>query len=25
MIDVNVYPEHMFHTKCKLKQFDLDN
>lgn len=25
MIDVNVYPEHIFHTKCKLKQFDLDN
>ncbi|WP_223068966.1 adenosylmethionine decarboxylase [Paenibacillus caui] len=25
MIDVNVYQEHIFHTKCKLKQFDLDN
>lgn len=25
MIDVNVYQEHLFHTKCKLKQFDLDN
>lgn len=25
MIDVNVYPEHIFHTKCKLKKFDLDN
>ncbi len=25
MIDVNVYPEHIFHTKCKLKQFDLNN
>jgi S-adenosylmethionine decarboxylase len=25
MIDVNVYPENIFHTKCKLKEFDLDN
>ncbi|MFD2442961.1 adenosylmethionine decarboxylase [Bacillus sp. CGMCC 1.16607] len=25
MIDVNVYQEHIFHTKCKLNQFDLDN
>lgn len=25
MIDVNVYQEKLFHTKCKLKQFDLDN
>lgn len=25
MIDVNVYQEHTFHTKCKLKQFDLNN
>lgn len=25
MIDVNVYQEHIFHTKCKLKDFDLDN
>ncbi len=25
MIDVNVYQEHIFHTKCKLKQFDLNN
>lgn len=25
MIDVNVYQEHIFHTKCKLKKFDLDN
>ncbi|GAB6926854.1 adenosylmethionine decarboxylase [Paenibacillus sp. JCM 10914] len=25
MIDVNVYKENIFHTKCKLKQFDLDN
>lgn len=24
MIDVNVYPEHIFHTKCKLKQFALN-
>lgn len=24
MIDVNVYQENIFHTKCKLKQFDLD-
>lgn len=25
MIDVNVYQEHIFHTKCKLREFDLDN
>lgn len=25
MIDVNVYPENIFHTKCKLKEFDLNN
>ncbi|MGG1314382.1 adenosylmethionine decarboxylase [Cohnella laeviribosi] len=25
MIDVNVYQEHIFHTKCKLRQFELDN
>lgn len=25
MIDVNVYPEHIFHTKCKIKKFDLNN
>ncbi|MEQ6375975.1 adenosylmethionine decarboxylase [Bacillaceae bacterium S4-13-58] len=25
MIDVNIYSEHIFHTKCKLKDFDLDN
>lgn len=25
MIDVNVYQEHTFHTKCKLKNFDLNN
>ncbi|HRE33104.1 MAG TPA: adenosylmethionine decarboxylase, partial [Candidatus Berkiella sp.] len=25
MIDVNVYPENIFHTKMLLKQFDLDN
>lgn len=25
MIDVNVYQENIFHTKCKLKVFDLDN
>ncbi|SDY84807.1 adenosylmethionine decarboxylase [Bacillus sp. 166amftsu] len=25
MIDVNVYQEHIFHTKCKLKEFDLNN
>jgi S-adenosylmethionine decarboxylase len=25
MIDVNVYQEHVFHTKCKLKEFDLNN
>jgi S-adenosylmethionine decarboxylase len=25
MIDVNVYQENIFHTKCKLKSFDLDN
>lgn len=25
MIDVNVYQENIFHTKCKLRRFDLDN
>lgn len=25
MIDVNVYQENIFHTKAKLKEFDLDN
>jgi S-adenosylmethionine decarboxylase len=25
MIDVNVYQENIFHTKCKLNQFDLNN
>ncbi|RXI95578.1 adenosylmethionine decarboxylase [Anaerobacillus alkaliphilus] len=25
MIDVNIYQENIFHTKCKLKNFDLDN
>ncbi len=25
MIDVNVYQENIFHTKCKLKNFDLNN
>lgn len=25
MIDVNVYPENIFHTKMLLKQFELDN
>jgi S-adenosylmethionine decarboxylase len=25
MIDCNIYQEHIFHTKCKLKQFDLNN
>ncbi|MEK3800791.1 adenosylmethionine decarboxylase [Peribacillus sp. FSL H8-0477] len=25
MIDVNVYQENIFHTKCRLKAFDLDN
>jgi S-adenosylmethionine decarboxylase len=25
MIDVNVYPDNIFHTKCKLKKFDLNN
>ncbi|TNJ66218.1 adenosylmethionine decarboxylase [Paenibacillus hemerocallicola] len=24
-IDVNVYQENIFHTKCKLKRFDLNN
>ncbi len=24
-IDVNVYQENIFHTKCRLKQFDIDN
>lgn len=25
MIDVNVYQENIFHTKCMLKDYDLDN
>lgn len=25
MIDVNVYPENIFHTKMMLKEFDIDN
>ncbi|CAH0120955.1 MULTISPECIES: adenosylmethionine decarboxylase [unclassified Paenibacillus] len=25
MIDVNIYQEHIFHTKCKLREFELDN
>lgn len=25
MIDVNVYSENIFHTKCKLRNFDLDD
>ena len=25
MIDVNIYQENIFHTKCKLKKFDLNN
>ncbi|OON91913.1 MAG: S-adenosylmethionine decarboxylase [Candidatus Epulonipiscium fishelsonii] len=25
MIDVNIYQDNIFHTKCKLKAFDLDN
>jgi len=25
MIDVNIYQENIFHTKCKLREFDLDN
>ncbi|ONI44389.1 S-adenosylmethionine decarboxylase [Candidatus Epulonipiscioides gigas] len=25
MIDVNIYQDKIFHTKCKLKEFDLDN
>ncbi|WP_147534782.1 adenosylmethionine decarboxylase [Bacillus marasmi] len=25
MIDVNVYQENIFHTKCKLRKFDLNN
>lgn len=25
MIDVNIYQEKIFHTKCKLKEFDLDH
>ncbi|MFE0507594.1 adenosylmethionine decarboxylase [Peribacillus butanolivorans] len=25
MIDVNVYQENIFHTKCKLKSFDINN
>jgi S-adenosylmethionine decarboxylase len=25
MIDVNVYQENIFHTKCKLRRFDINN
>jgi S-adenosylmethionine decarboxylase len=25
MMDVNVYQENIFHTKCKLREFDLNN
>ena len=25
MIDVNVYQENLFHTKMRLKEFDLEN
>ncbi|WP_209123741.1 adenosylmethionine decarboxylase [Alkalihalobacillus sp. BA299] len=25
MIDVNVYQENIFHTKCRLKEFDINN
>lgn len=25
MIDVNVYQEHIFHTKCKVKEADIDD
>ena len=25
MIDVNIYQENIFHTKCKLKDFDINN
>ncbi|MEB1807025.1 MAG: adenosylmethionine decarboxylase [Bacillaceae bacterium] len=25
MIDVNVYQENLFHTKCRLKEFDINN
>jgi S-adenosylmethionine decarboxylase len=25
MIDVNIYQENIFHTKCKLKNFDINN
>jgi S-adenosylmethionine decarboxylase len=25
MIDVNVYQENIFHTKCKLREFDLNH
>jgi len=25
MVDVNVYQENIFHTKCKLREFDLNN
>ncbi|MCU9613354.1 adenosylmethionine decarboxylase [Caldibacillus lycopersici] len=25
LIDINVYQHNIFHTKCKLKNFDLDN
>jgi S-adenosylmethionine decarboxylase len=25
MIDVNIYQEHIFHTRCKLKEFNINN
>jgi S-adenosylmethionine decarboxylase len=25
MVDVNVYQENIFHTKMRLKEFELDN
>lgn len=25
MIDVNIYQSHIFHTKCKIRNFDLNN
>ncbi|AOM83019.1 adenosylmethionine decarboxylase [Salisediminibacterium beveridgei] len=25
MFDVNIYQENIFHTKCKLKEFEIDN
>ncbi|MBU9712158.1 adenosylmethionine decarboxylase [Evansella tamaricis] len=25
MIDVNIYQENIFHTKCRLKEFDINN